>query len=148
MRRRGGFSLGEILVSFLILTLVMVAIIVMIPMVLGGINQASQRAQASQLARKTLEQLRVFGAQNMRLTGTVPITEPSMVVAGVTFDSEYRVTESTYGTPPTPLPRDPYINDPTNSRNYLAYQVEVTIRWMSVKGPKSLKICSDVTRSL
>lgn len=139
MKRRGGFSLGEILVSFLILTLVMVAMVVMIPMVLGGINQASQRAQASQLARKTLEQLRVFGAQNMRITSGNPIYEPSMVVAGVTFTSEYRVTDSG-------LPRDPYITD--TNRNYLAYQVDVTVNWLSVKGPKSLQISSEVSRSL
>ena len=62
MSHRSGFSLAELLISFLILTVIIVTMLTMIPIVLTGINQASQRAQASDMARETLELLRVQGA--------------------------------------------------------------------------------------
>ena len=115
-----GFSLAELLISFLILTLMMVSLLTILPIVVGGINQASERAQASAVARETLEQLRVRGAQGLCLTGNGSALMPPRTLQGQVFQTEYRVTDCGF-------PRDPYIPDAT--RNYLAYQVDVFVYW-------------------
>ena len=137
--RKCGFSLAELLISFLILTLMMVTLLTIIPIVLGGINKASQRAQASYLARQTLEQMRVRGAQGLTITGQTPVMMTPQTLEGAVFQVQYQVNDVPL------LPRDPYVLDPT--RNYLAYQVDVYIYWGDAGAKKMYRVSTQIGRN-
>lgn len=61
MRARGGFSLAEMVISVLILSIVTVTLLGVIPATIFGLRAAGHRDQAAALARETLEGLRMQG---------------------------------------------------------------------------------------
>ena len=85
-RRNSGFSLAELMLAFLVLSVLSVVLIGVIPSTIVGLKGASQRANAALLAQTQLEELRRTG-----FSSVVPSVEPFPTATMERTDYTYRV---------------------------------------------------------
>src|SRR5688572_25506083 len=69
-RSSAGFSLSEVLISIMVLSTLSVLLVGVIPASVIGLKAASQRAQASMLARQLLEDARRDGFDRLPAVGS------------------------------------------------------------------------------
>ena len=90
MARRGGFSLSEILISVMILSVLAVMLVGVIPSTVLGLRAAGQRMCASELARGHLERLRQQGIDQLHDEVLAP-----QMINGSEYSGEIQVGPAT-----------------------------------------------------
>ena len=90
MGRRQGFSLSEILISVMILSVLAVLLVGVIPSTVLGLRAAGQRVCASELARGHLERLRQKGLDQLRNE-----VLPPQMINGSEYSGEIQVVPAT-----------------------------------------------------
>jgi len=88
--RRSGFSLGEVLCSFMILSLLSVILVGVIPSTIMGSKASGQRAVAASLVRAEIEKIRLGGIGQLRAAQL-----PGVKSNGTEFTLEVEVTDAT-----------------------------------------------------
>ncbi|MEW6277034.1 MAG: type II secretion system protein [Candidatus Eremiobacterota bacterium] len=128
-RARGcsAFSLAELIVAMLILSVMSVVLVGVIPASITGIRSAGERATAAMLARSELEKARQRGLSQLT-SGPLP----SVRVNRVEYTLQLTVQDAV-GSDGQPLPPK------------LARDLMVTVRWKSRTGPKTLTSRAVVT---
>ncbi len=106
---RRGFSLAELVISVLILSMVSVVLLGVIPATIFGLRAAGHRDQAAALARETLEDLRAQGFEKLS-DRTLPPREVNRTI----YEQQVLITPATAS--------DGTVMD-------LARMVEVQVRW-------------------
>jgi uncharacterized protein (TIGR02598 family) len=130
MSRRSGFSLAEVLVSLLILSLVSVLMVGVIPSAIFGLRQAQHRQAALQLCQTTSAGLRSVGFD--QLAASDWSQERVYQVDSLDYAIRYRVTERAE-------------QDPT-SHKPLAKLIECQVRWAIHRRPSSYDYATLVLR--
>ena len=110
MRTR-GFSLSELLISLMILSVLSVLLVGVIPATVNGMRGAMQRTYASSMARQVLEETLRDGFDHLQNR-----TITKIFINGTEFEGEVQVIDAT-------------APDGSAMDKTLARQVHVTIRW-------------------
>jgi prepilin-type N-terminal cleavage/methylation domain-containing protein len=111
MRNQAGFSLTEVLISLLVLSILSVLVVGVIPATVLGLRSAGQRMTAAQISRNELERMRQLGLDQLQDTTLTPIT-----LNGTDYTGEIEIG------PATDSANQPL--DPARAR-----LVTVTVRW-------------------
>ena len=130
MSRRSGFSLAEVLVSLLILSLVSVLMVGVIPSSIFGLRQAQHRQSALQLCQTTSAGLRSVGFD--QLAATDWSQEKTYQVDSLDYRIRYRISEQPE-------------QDPT-SHKPLAKLIECRVRWFIHRRPSTYEFATLVLR--
>ena len=132
-RRPQAFSLSEVLIALLILSLLSVLMLGVIPATIIGLASANQKATASFLAAQTLAEVRQ--QDPFRLYTLAPSFAPSANIDGSIYEVLYGVYDN------TGLPKESASAAPTS------LSVEVVIRWHSKQGIRFHRVRSIVSRT-
>lgn len=119
-RRQGGFTLVEVLVAFLVMTLGLLAVIRLQPELRQHAELARQRSEATRLAQQDIEALRGF--VQLRVAGTSPAYD-------AIASASYAVEADVLGSPRYAVDRRVDTGAVANAR-----AVEVTVRWVDRAG--------------
>lgn len=130
MSRRSGFSLSEVLVSLLILSLVSVLMVGIIPSSIFGLRQAQHRQAALQLCQTTSAGLRSLGFDQLAVSDWSQ--DKIYQVDSLDYTIQYRVSA---------MPEQ----DPT-SHKPLAKLIECRVRWLIQHRPSHYEYATLVLR--
>lgn len=130
--RNRGFSIGEILLAFSLLSVISILLMGAVPATILGLDAASQRANAALIAQDQLEQLRRLGFGAV-ISSTPPYTET--VIEKTTFTTRVEVQQAMMSNG-TPMELD------------AAKAVRVVVSWTDRKGPKELSSCAVVFKKI
>ncbi|MBS2033861.1 prepilin-type N-terminal cleavage/methylation domain-containing protein [bacterium] len=130
MFRRSGFSLAEVLVSLLILSLLSVLMVGIIPSSIFGLRQAQHRQAALQLCQTTSAGLRSLGFDQLAVSDWSQ--DQIYQVDSLDYTIQYRITA---------LPEQ----DPT-SHKPLAKLIECRVRWSIHHRPSNYEYATLVLR--
>lgn len=126
--RTRGFSLGEVLVAFLILAFVSVLLVGVVPATILGLRAATERSTACLLAEAELEQLRRSGFGQLQAS-----SEPFPTISKL--GTEYTVQ----------VELGPAVmSNGLSMEEEVAKTVRVTVTWNSRNGPQRY-VASAVT---
>lgn len=134
LRRNGhsAFTLAELMLSFVVLSVLSVVLLGIVPSTIIGLHAASQRANAALVAESQLEELRRAGF------GSLAATEPPYPTRQVDQ------TLYSYRVELTPA----RLSSGELMESELAQQVQVTVEWTSKTGPQSYTACAVMFRRL
>jgi Tfp pilus assembly protein PilV len=133
-RRQGGFTLVEVLVAFLVLTLGLLAVIRVQPALRQHAELARQRSEATRLAQQDIEGLRGF--VQIGIAGTAPAYD-AIVAAG------YAVEPDALGSPRYAVERRVDAVSIPNAR-----AIDVTVRWLDRAGePQQARLTTLIAAS-
>lgn len=130
MSRRSGFSLSEVLISLLILSLVSVLMVGVIPSSIFGLRQAQHRQAALQLCQTTAAGLRSVGFD--QLAASDWSQDKIYQVDSLDYTIQYRISEQAE-------------KDPT-SHKPLAKLIECRVRWFIHHRPSNYEYATLVVR--
>lgn len=130
MSRRSGFSLAEVLVSLLILSLVSVLMVGVIPSAIFGLRQAQHRQAALQLCQTTSAGLRSVGFEQLAVSDWSQ--DRIYKVDSLDYAIRYRISEQPE-------------QDPT-SHKPLAKLIECQVHWAIHRRPSSYEYATLVLR--
>lgn len=134
---RRAFSLAELCVSLLILSVLAVLMVGVIPASIFGVRNAEERAAASVLSRDLIEELRATGFSHLNLQAQT--YAPSQTREGIEYFLIYAVSDPG-------LPRDPADKEDDGTPRLTAKQIDVEVRWKSRQGAKRLQASEVITR--
>lgn len=133
-RRQGGFTLVEMLVAFLVLTLGLLAVIRLQPELRQHAELARQRSEATRLAQQDIERLRGF--VQIGIAGSTPAYDAIVAAA-------YTVEPDELGSPRYAVER---LVDDTAVPN--ARAVDVSVRWLDRAGePQQVMLATLIAAS-
>ena len=129
MRTR-GFSLSELLISLMILSVLSVLLVGVIPATVNGMRGAVQRSYASSMARQAVEEALRDGFERLQNR-----TLKKIFINGTEFEGDLQVVDATAP--------DGSTMDKTRAR-----QVTVTVRWNFHGAPKSYSTARLVVKQI
>lgn len=133
-RCQGGFTLVEVLVAFLVLTLGLLAVIRLQPELRQHAELARQRSEATRLAQQDIEGLRGF--VQIGIAGSTPAYDAIVAAA-------YAVEPDALGSPRYSVER---LVDAVAVPN--ARSVDVTVRWLDRTGePQWVRLATLIAAS-
>jgi Tfp pilus assembly protein PilV len=133
-RRQGGFTLVEVLVAFLMMTLGLLAVIRLQPALRQHAELARQRSEATRLAQQDVERLRGFVQINM--AGSAPAYE-------TIGSASYAIEPDALGSPRYAVERRVDAVAIPNAR-----AVDVAVRWIDRAGePQQVMLATLIAAS-
>lgn len=131
-RRSSGFSLSELMVAFLILSVVAVLLLGVVPGTIIGLHKASQRTNAAIIAANEMEQLRRLGFGEI-VTSAPPF--PEKVVEQTVYTVRVEVEPAA-------------MSDGTLMEDEVAKRIRVIVNWDDQRETKEHSTCAVVFRRI
>jgi Tfp pilus assembly protein PilV len=133
-RRQGGFTLVEVLIAFLVLTLGLLAVIRLQPELRQHAELARQHSEATRLAQQDIEGLRGF--VQIGIVGSAPAFDAIVAAA-------YAIEANTLGSPRYEVERRVDAAAVPNAR-----AVDVSVRWIDRAGePQQVMLATLIAAS-
>ena len=133
-RRQGGFTLVEVLVAFLVMTLGLLAVIRLQPALRQHAELARQRSEATRLAQQDIEALRGF--VQIGIAGSTPAFDAIAAAS-------YAIEPDALGSPRYGVERRVDAGAVPNAR-----AVDVTVRWLDRAGePQQVALATLIAAS-